>query len=567
MADGLPKIDGRAITSPGTISNAGAAERAQASMFGRVAQASMQIGKALEPLAAKDGAEDALRDWTEQDKLNDGRGLGKVTKRSGFLGLQTAGDVAYNNMMETLYLQKTQGALLNKAAELQSKPEIFGNVEAFDQEFSSFVEGLGAEVDPEFAPEFYLASEKIQAETRTKIAQERQRADIAEAKSAMDVNLTTIEDDVLATALAGGYEAMGRQDVKDKLQEYQNQLAIKTQNPLYEYSQIEADRDFRNFKIKINSAALTPDVVDVFEQEGYAKALEFVDSEVAALGLPPGETASVRNALRNEVNLQRTNQEGIRAEQKAAEEEAAAARAAYADEADRRVTDALLNGEPQDELRRRLAVARNLVSPERYATLANKVTDPAESRPMNAGVYASFLLQADRGELTYEQIIQMPGSPEQLKTLIDRSQSFEDTTLKTGMETIRAYYVQADSLIGSINPGDQSKGQLLKVGEQESYNELRSWMSDQVAEGKRPRPAEVLQEAQRIAVRNGRVSGAVANSRYLKVDTSGNIDPASVSAASDAVIADYMAGKITIEQRRAELAKIRLAEEGLKNGR
>ena len=567
MAEGLPKIDGRAITSPGSISNAGAAERAQAGMFGRVAQASMQIGKALEPLAIKEGEEDAIRDWVEQDKLNEGRGPGKVTRRSGFLGLQTAGDVSYNNMMETLYLQKTKGALEAEAQNLANRAETFGDVDAFDADFSGFVEGLGAEIDPEFAEEFYLLTEKVQTETRSKIASQKQQADIAEAKTSMDMNLATLEDSILADALAGGYEAMGRQDVREKLQEYQNQLTIKTQNPLYAYSPMESERDFRAFKVKINAAALTPDVKDVFSEEGYGAALQYADEEVAALGLPPGETSSLRNSLRNEINLMRQNEEALRLEEKAKEDAAKAAREAAADEADRRVTDALLNDAPEDELRQRLAIARNLVSPERYLTLSNKVMDPAEKRPMDAGVYASNLLAADRGELSYNQIIQMTGSPEQLKTLIDRSNSYLDATLKPGLDTIKAYYSQADALISSIDPNDQTKGQLLKVGEQEAYNELRSWSAEQVAAGKSPRPAEMLDEAQRIAVRNGRTSGVVANSRYLKVDLSGNIDPASVSAARDAITQDRLAGRLTIEEARKELAKIKLAEEGMKNAR
>jgi len=341
MASGLPEVQGRAITAPGQIKDAGLADRAAASMFNRAAQAATQIGKALEPLAVKAGEEDAIKDWVDLEKQNEGRGPGKVTERSGFLGLQTAGDVAYNNMMETLYLQKTKSAIETEAMNLANRTETFGDVAAFDADFTKFIEGYGAELDPEFANEFFLQAQKTQIDTRSKIANQKQSADIQEARDAMDLDIGAAEDSILADALAGGYEAIGREDVKQKLVEYQQLLTIKTQNPLYQYSDIAAERDFRAFKVKLNSAALTPDVKDVFVDKGYGAALQFVDDEVAAMGLPPGETASVRNSLRNEVNLMRQNQSALEAEQEAAEKKAAKEREAAADAADKLVTDAL----------------------------------------------------------------------------------------------------------------------------------------------------------------------------------------------------------------------------------
>jgi len=284
---------------------------------------------------------------------------------------------------------------------------------------------------------------------------------------------------------------------------------------------------------------------------------------VAAMGLPPGETASVRNSLRNEVNLMRQNQSALEAEQEAADKAALAAREAAADEADRRVTDALLEDLPREEVMSRLSIARNLVSPERYLTLSNKVMDPNESQPMSAGIYASFLSAADRGELTDEQIWNLPGSPEQLKTLIDRSGAWQDDGLRAGKETINAYFAKADSLIGSFDPNDQSEGQLLKISQTEAHNELLSWIEDQTNDGKRPRRQEIVDEAQRISVRKGRVSGAAAGSKYIRVNAQGQIDRASVSEARDAIAADLKSGALSREQARQELARVKLAEEGL----
>lgn len=562
MASGLPEVQGRAITAPGQIRDAGLAEQAQATMYGRVAQGAMQIGKALEPLAVKAGEEDAIKDWVELEKQNEGRGPGNVTKRSGFLGLTTAGDIAYNNMMETLYLQKTENALLEKAQELQNDPETFGNVDAFDKNFSEFVKGYGAGLDSEFAEEFFLQSEKIANGTRLKIGQAKQEADRAEAISAMDQNIATIQDEILAAELAGSVVGESGRTVEDLYQAYAEQLAIKTQNPLYRYSRAESERDFRGFKSKVMAAGLTPEARDVYATEGYAAALKWADEQAAGLGLPPAETSTIRNMLRNEINLERQNQNAMEAEREAEEKAAKKAREEAADEADRRVTDALLNGQPEEVVRTRLATARNLLSPERYLTLSNKVLDLKNADPMPSGIYASFILAADRGELDEGQIINLPGTAEQLKALIDRSRSYEDDTVKAGRDQIKSLFSKAD-FIGL----DWGEGQSLRVREQEAYNELASWVSEQSSEGKRPRRQEVVDEARRIAARTGQWDALAAGSRYIKRGPSGTLTPAMVSDARDQLAKELKEGRIDRESAREELARLNLIEEGMAYGR
>lgn len=568
MADGLPRVQGRAITAPGSIQNAGAGDAAAASMFNRVAQSALQIGKALEPMEIKQGEEDARKDWLELEKENEGRGPGNVTKRSGFLGLTTAGDVAYNNMMETLYLQKTQAALLEKAQELQNRTETFGDVDAFDADFSKFVEGYGGGLDPEFADEFFLEAEKIQQGTRLKIAQAKQAADQKEAIATMDTVLSNLENEILAAEQAGSLVGESGRTLDQLYTDYALQSAEKTNNPLYQYSEVQAQRDFKDFKVRAMAAGMTPEIRDVFLIDGYAAALQWADDQATGLGLPPAETSSIRNALRNEVNLMRQNQAALEAERKEIDEAARKAREAAADEADMRVTDAWLNDLPKEEIRRRLDIFRNLTDdPARYSTLANKVMDSKESEPMPANLFATFLSAADRGELTEAQIWNLPGDSTQLKTLLDRSNQWQDDAVRAGKDTLNAYFAKADALIGSMDPNDYDKGQLLKVDQAAAHNELQSWIEEQTVDGKRPRRQEIVDEAQKIAVRYGRASGVAANSRYLKVDYNGNIDPASVSAARDALAADLKDGHISQEDARKELAKIKLAEEGMKNAR
>ena len=201
MAEGLPTVQGRAITQPGNISNAGLADRQASDMYGRVAQAAVQIGNALKPAEIKRGQDDALRDFNEADKFARDIGadsVGQVTKRSGFMGLETAGDVAYNNMMETLYLQRTERDLEAKAKELASNPDTFGDIDAFDKGFLEWFQGYSTNIETDFADEIVFRAERVRELSRNSIAQQVQANNIAEAKATMDADLASMKESILA---------------------------------------------------------------------------------------------------------------------------------------------------------------------------------------------------------------------------------------------------------------------------------------------------------------------------------------------------------------------------------
>ncbi|OYW70423.1 MAG: hypothetical protein B7Z37_30770, partial [Verrucomicrobia bacterium 12-59-8] len=346
-------------------------------------------------------------------------------------------------------------------------------------------------------------------------------------------------------------------------QEYQNQLVIKTRNPLYQYSPVESERDLKAFKVKVTAATLTPELRDYFETEGYAKSLQWADDQASGMGLPPAETSTLRNALRNEVNLLRQNQEAIRLEEKAKEDAAKAAREAAAEEADRRVTDARLQNLPEDELRSRLAIARNYVTPERYDTLADAVLNPKNKEPMQPGNYAYLLLEAKRGNLDYDTIINLPGDAAQLSRLVEETEAYENTTIKGGRDTIKAYFSKADGLMGQLEMFDEA--QKLKVSEQEAYDDLSAWWSAATVDPSKPppRPSEVSEEAKRIVARYGRIDSTVVKSRFLAVAPGGNYSAESVSAGKTALKDAVRQGRISQEDAADELAKIELVEQGL----
>ena len=566
MAEGLPSVQGRAITQPGNISNAGLADRQAADMYGRVAQAAVQIGNALKPDEIKKGEEDALRDFNEADKFARDIGadsVGQVTRRSGFLGLQTAGDVAYNNMMETLYLQRTERDLEAKAKELASNPDTFGDIDAFDKSFLEWFQGYSTNIETDFADEIVFRAERVRELTRNSIAQQVQANNIAEAKATMDADLASMKDSILADMLAGGLAAQDRPDVQEKLRKYANELQIKANNPLYNYSQRELERDLKAFQTDVLGTGLTQEVKDVFTTEGYAAALQQSDDIVASLGLPPDQTASLRNTLRQELNLMQQNKNALENEQKAALKAMEDQRELIADEADKAVTDALNMNLPIGEVNRRLELARNLVSPERYLALSNKVFDPDRGLKMPDSNFTSLQLMAERGELTLDQIEDLPGSAAQKEDLIGRVQRYDDSATKQGRDTIKALFSRAD-YIGQIDPAQAAR---LRVSEQEAYNELSAAISAAQTDGKKLRPAEVVDMAKEIASRRGQYDLIAQTSRYIKVPLTGNIKPEAVSAAKTQLKDDVEAGRITREEAREELAKIKLVEEGMSYGR
>lgn len=566
MAEGLPTVQGRAITQPGNISNAGLADRQAADMYGRVAQAAVQIGNALKPAEIKRGEEDALRDFNEADKFARDIGadsVGQVTKRSGFLGLETAGDVAYNNMMETLYLQRTERDLEAKAKELASNPDTFGDIDAFDKGFLEWFQGYSTNIETDFADEIVFRAERVREATRTSVAQEVQQRNMQEAIKTMDADLASLRDSILADMLAGGLEAQNRPDVKQKFKDYGEKLQIKANNWLYGYTQKELERDLKFFTNESVATGMTQEAKDVFVVNGYAAALEYSDKATANLGLPPDQTATIRNMLRQEVNLMQQNKHALEAEQKAALKAMEDEREAYGEEADRAVTDALNEGLPMEEVTRRLEIARNLVSPERYSTLSGKVYDPDRNLKMADNVFTSFQLMADRGELGMEQILNLPGSAAQREDLIGRVQGYQDDTMREGRDTIKALFARAE-YVGQINPALAAR---LRAMEQDAYNELSSAVSKAQTDGNVLRPAEVIDMAKEIAARKGQYTQIAQTSRYIKVPLTGVIKPEAVSAARTQLKDDVEAGRITREEAREELAKIKLVEEGMSYGR
>ena len=74
--------------------------------------------------------------------------------------------------------------------------------------------------------------------------------------------------------------------------------------------------------------------------------------------------------------------------------------------------------------------------------------------------------------------------------------------------------------------------------------------------------------AREIAARRGQYGLIAETSRYIKVSsTNGAIKPEAVSAARTQLKDDVEAGRITREEAREELAKIKLVEEGMSYGR
>lgn len=560
MASGLPEVQGRSITAPGQIRDAGLADRAAASMYERVAQGAMQIGKALEPLAVKDGEQDAIRDWMELEKQNEGRGAGKITKRSGFLGLQTAGDIAYNNMMEALYLQKTQAALQTKAQELRNDPETFGNVEAFDTNFAKFVEGYSAELDPEFAEEFFLEAEKIRNATRLKIAEQRQASDQAEAISMMDASLGALEDEIIAAESHGALVGESGRALDDLYSDYAYQLAQKTNNPLYRYSKAEADRDYRAFKIRVTAATLTDDARTTFLTQGYASALQWADDAASNLGLPPSETATIRNTLRNEINLMRQNQSAQEAEQAAISAAARQAREEAAEEAEKRFIDAVNRNAPMAEKQAALALVRDLSTATRYQTLSGMLYGE-DSKGMPVQSFAELRSRARAGEISEADLYDMNLTQGQLGTLFSDIEKAGDSRRRRAYDRISAAFMVPTGLASKMS--DETRARMAR-DEQLALEEFDYWFDNQQ---RPPSPEESLRMVDSIIARKGTKSVLATTSRYVRPDLTGNVSSRDIDAAEDALTADLKAGRIAGEDAMVEAAILEALRKDMNNGR
>ncbi len=570
MADGLPDVQGRAITAPGEIRGAGVADAQAASMFDKVAGAAQQIGQVVNARAVKQAKKDALKDFNDRDQFAEDIGadnLGKFNKRSGALGLQTAGDHAYNAMVETLYLQRSKSDIAAKAAELRADPKNFGNVEKFDEGMSAFRDGMAEDVDPNFAEEVFYELDSVQQTVRGQVAGDRQAAVITEAKQAMDTNLSEAEDGIDAILRERGPSALLDDDVVKLMGELADQRAIKVALPLYAYSQEQADAEDGAFRTKLAVSSALPTIEAHFKDKGYAATLQFADDTAAARKGSAKERETLRSALRQEVNLLQQNRNALLAEQEAAEKARKQQLEDLGDEYDKRASDVRYRpGATTDEKLAAVLATRPYVAPARYGTLMAAVYDETTNKGVDDTTFTQYRVMAMRNELDVDQVLEIGEfTNTQRDQLIDEIEKTGNKVRKTGTDRIEAAFKEGAT-------ADMSTSQQLATRKVEALDQLDQWF-----EGldHTPNAREVADQTNTILSGMGASSVLAERSSYLNSGAFGfPPKPEELAAARERIKQDYRATLRTLgpDMRETatggadpstEEARLKLAEEML----
>ena len=535
---GLPEIQGRAVTRPvSNVGQAGQAEMASARAYSDMAEAARSIGQIVTQWSTDRAAKNAQKDFNEAVNEAGPAQLPQIEGRSGIFGFLTAEDAAYNNMTETLYMQRVQSDVEAKVSELRNDPNIYGSVEGFDNAWAGYEEGLIEEAHEGFAVDVEAMVHEAQQKGRTAVAQDARQNTINEAKSAMDARISTLTDEL--DALARNGVGIGDPEFDRLARQLNDNLEIKTNNHLYGYSEDEAVLDREALALQLKTAAHYPIISEIYANEGYAEALKAADSMAEALNDSSANTGRMRTLLRQEVNLLQQNESAARAEQTAKEKAAKDERERVGSELDKRATR-VLNDPNASIAQKRAAVekAAPFITASRFGTLMGKVTEPPADIKMPQGQYAYVWQSALEGNIGEEDIFDMQMSESQRSRLLSTIESASDANLKSGIDAIKASHKISDFDF-DISARDR---QMAAVSQQQAIDELTAWAETLE---RPPTQSEVQLKANEIISQSGRASSLKGASRYLPDTGSGTYNPKDVQAAIDELASDLEAGRIS----------------------
>ena len=555
--NGLPNIQGQAISQSVPRTNvAGASHAASARVYADLAVAAVEIGNVFSEWSVDRATRDAKKDFVEAVDAAAPGELPQIEGRSGPFGIVTSGDAAYNNMVETMYLQRLQVGVEGKAAELRADPELYGNVEAFDARWSSYKEGLFEEVSEDFALDAQALIQDVELKTRVGVAQDRVTADAAEAKTAMDARISSLSDQLDALARDG--RGTGDPEYDQLARQLFDQLQIKTNNPFYGYSEEEAANDSRALSLRLKTAQQYPVIEEIFERQGYAGALEAADAMADAANVSSADTSRMRTLLRQEVNLLQQNRQAREAEEDAAEVAAKDERERTGDALDKQATR-ILNDPNASVAEKKAAVERTapFVSPSRFGTLYNQVSATPPTTTMPEDQYTHYWRLAQNGELTDDVVFEQPMSEGQRSRLLTIIEKNGNSLRKSGVATIRAAH----------NPGSMemaaSARQILASKEEQAIQELDAWIESLEHP---PSPQEVTLQVNSILADGNRAGALIGQSRYLSANMLGQPNPEKFSEAKLAIRKDLESGAITKDEAEEQYLIIVYMEDALNVG-
>lgn len=556
--DGLPNINRFSVTQVKPSDGAGTAQGAQARAFSQVAQAASQIGSVMRANAEGQAKRDAIRDFADQSKRLAKGGTLEFERRSGPLGVMMPGDAAYNNMMETLYLQRAQGEAESMAAQLRT--EKFGDVDGFDKAYGAYMDGVIGSTDIAFTPETQLMLERIRVNGRTGVAQDRAQSDRKEAIQGMDARIETIAQRIESVLRDQGVDALQDPEVLESIADLNDQMDIKAANPLYGYSEEQRALDGDKLAAQLEAAALLPEISKVYADEGYAAALEAADGMADTLNRDTAQQARIRSLLRNEVSLLQQNHNARMSELEAQRKADAERLKTIGEEYDKRATDVI--NAPGATIQQRVEAvrrARPYVSPERYGTLLGRATDETVGNGVGDSTFTEYRIMAMRNELSIDQVAELSElSNTQRDKLIDEIERTQNETLKVGNDMFAAAFK-----VGAFEGVGLGDAQRLGIRENEARQQLAAWASGLEYE---PTPADVRHQAREILKNYNRTTALAEGSPYISTNITGIVSPEDLENARSALRRDLDAGRIDPKEAADQAILLEQIEDSLNDG-
>lgn len=512
------------------------ASRYAASAYSQLAQSARVVGDLVRKREIEAGQEEGSTAFAmAAADAQPGESVSVPTRKGGLLDALGVKDEAYYQTVQTLQVTRAEKdaarALLDIRGETVGAPQQFE--QAAREWKQSYLSGLN---DPAVVAAVDAELDKQIEKTYLDIAEDRQKTDIKEARAGMDAKLAGIESDMDALLREYGGDAAAMGEFIQLNADRENLLSIKADNPLYAYSDDERDLDDAKFERRVQTAVLTPQIRRVYDEEGYAAALEAVDEVAGSLGLDGAEAVSMRSSLRNELNLMQQVDAAKEAEEAARDKRRKDYLKDVKDREERNFIDTLNNPEiSQEDKLADLREIRDLLSPDEYSGYLKDITGGSDGLPVNQ--YAELRNMARAGELSRDDLPNLRVSQSQLNTLVSDVDKYQSSVAKAGMVVLDGGFKQGAF---DFDPSFAAIGA-------EAEAEYDRWLDENpeaTAEQARVRARE-------IAAERGRNMAVTKYSAYL--DYNEKAPDESFNAAEDAILdADLEPNEAAEELRKLE---------------
>ncbi|MFP4003684.1 MAG: hypothetical protein ACLFV8_07915 [Alphaproteobacteria bacterium] len=223
----------------------------------------------------------ALRDVVDQGLKDQGAEAGAKSvsvdedgninvDEPGFFGrLLPEYAAARENAAMATYLAETETKVQGKLAELRKKHPT--DAKAFNAEAMAFARQMRDNDQHGFSAQvFQLAAREAQRQA-SGIQRRAERVELQKQEGALRASLGEKESRMMALARDGGTDTPEFQEISA---DYKAQLGILVNNPLFGFSQEEADVRVRNLQSRAKLEASSRDVMGVFQTKGELAAIE-----------------------------------------------------------------------------------------------------------------------------------------------------------------------------------------------------------------------------------------------------------------------------------------------------